>query len=218
MPPDRWITITGVVANHKWERMSEEPKGALYLPITQSSPTTVRVVVRVNGADQAAAGAAVREAVRAIDADIPVDTLVSLDGLVRQSAGASRFLAVVFSAFGLVGLLLGALGIFGVTSDAVARARHEIAVRLAIGAEPPSIVRLVVGQSLALAGVGIAGGLGVAWVGSSALAGALFETSATDPLIYGLVALGLAVIAGLSCYWPARRASRISPLEALRGA
>jgi ABC-type antimicrobial peptide transport system permease subunit len=154
--------------------------------------------------------------VQSVEPDAVVDDVAALDDLVARSARTSRFLAVLFGGFAGVGVLLGAIGIFGITSDAVARRRQEIAIRVAIGAEAPAIVRLVVRQSVTLAVTGIAIGLTGAWVGSRYLSSLLFGVAPTDPVTYVAVPIALLAVVLVSCLVPARRATRIDPVAALR--
>lgn len=214
MPAEEWITVVGVAADARWERLEEVQHSAMFLPAMQSVPAAVRMVAR--SGDGSASATQFRAALRSADPDTAVDRVVAMDTLLGQSAGAQRFLAVVFSAFGGVGLLLGALGIYGVTSDAVTRQRHEIAVRMAIGANPASVVRMVVHQGMRLSLTGVCVGLIVALFGSRALQGALYGVAPTDPLTFTFVTVALVVVAAVACYGPAHRAAQTSPLAALR--
>ena len=215
MAPGDWIAIVGTAGDVKWERLSEEPATALYLPLAQTDADSMSLVVRTNG-ETAAVSGALRDAVRSLDEDTPVDRIASTAALVRSSARASQFLAAVFAGFAIVGLLLGGLGIYGVSSDAVARRGHEIAVRVAIGAEATSIVRLVVRQSLTVAAIGVAAGVVAALAGGRLMSSLLFGVTATDPVAFAGAAMALLAVVVVSCAVPARRATKISPLAALR--
>jgi putative ABC transport system permease protein len=215
MRAGEWITIVGTVADAKWERLSEAPKTALFLPIAQSVPETVAVIARVDG-DLVGVAGALRAVVHGVDPDVAVDRIVTLGALVRSSARTSRFLAVLFSLFAAVGVLLGVLGVYGVTADAVVRRRHEIAIRMAVGAEAGSIVRLVARQSVLVSAIGLAVGLVVARAGARLLAGLLFGVAPTDPLTFIVGSVGLIVAGIVACVVPALRATRIDPLSTLR--
>jgi putative ABC transport system permease protein len=159
---------------------------------------------------------ALRATVASLDPDTPVDRVAPLESLVSGSAEQPRLLALVFSAFGLTGLLLGALGIYGVTADGVARRRHEIGVRVALGAGVSAIRRLIVRESLGLALAGIVAGIAAALLLSRGLEGLLFGVEPTDPVTWAAVGGLLVGIALLSSLLPARRASRVDPLIVLR--
>jgi putative ABC transport system permease protein len=216
MPAGLWISIVGTVADIKWERLNEAPRNALYLPMSQSEPDTMSLVVRAAGPEDGLAGD-VRAIVHGLDADTPVDRVAPMASLVGASAGTPQFLAVLFTIFAMVGVALGAIGVYGVASDAVARRQHEIAVRLAIGAEAGAIVRLVVRQIAVAAGAGLVVGLAGALAGSRYLASLLFDVTPTDPVTFVAVPVALLVVVFLSCLVPARRATRVNPLAALRG-
>jgi putative ABC transport system permease protein len=212
-----WITIVGTTGDVKWERLSETPLTALYLPLGQDSVEAMSVVVRTGGdADAGTIGGALRDAVRGLDAETPVDRIVAVERLVNASARTSRFLAVLFAGFALVGVLLGGVGIYGVTADSVARRGHEIAVRLAVGAESASILRLVVRQGVTVALVGLGIGVIASVAGSRLIASLLFGVTATDPVTFALVPIPLLAAVALACALPARRATKISPLAVLR--
>jgi putative ABC transport system permease protein len=187
----------------------------LFLPIAQSVPETVAVIARVDG-DLVGVAGALRAVVHGVDPDVAVDRIVPLGALVRSSARTSRFLAVLFSLFAAVGVLLGVLGVYGVTADAVVRRRHEIAIRMAVGAEAGSIVRLVARQSVLVSAIGRAVGLVVARAGARLLAGLLFGVAPTDPLTFIVGSVGLIVAGIVACVVPALRATRIDPLSTLR--
>lgn len=215
MPAGSWIRIVGLVANTKWQQMDEEPRGALYLPRRVDAPVSTSVVLRGTGSLLMLSDA-LRATVASLDPDTPVDRIAMLEALVSGSAEQPRLLALVFSAFGLTGLLLGALGIYGVAADGVARRRHEIGVRVALGAGVSAIRRLIVRESLGLALAGIAAGIAAALLLSRALDGLLFGVEPTDPLTWAAVGGLLVGIALLSSLLPARRASRVDPLTVLR--
>jgi putative ABC transport system permease protein len=214
MAAGQWLRVVGIVADTRWQRMNEEAQSALYLPLAQSEPEDMHLVVR--GPNLAVAAAHVRASVHALDTQIPVDQIARLDDRVAAAAGGPRFLAIVFSAFGIVGVVLGAVGLYGVVSDAVGRQRHEFAVRLAIGAEPRGILRLVAWQGATVALSGLVVGLLGAWAGAGLLGSVLFNVPATDPLTFALATLCLVAVVLPACLLPARRASRISPLAALK--
>jgi putative ABC transport system permease protein len=159
---------------------------------------------------------AVEKVVWSVDKEATIDDLESLDQLVAKSASEPRFQTVLLASFGALALLLALIGIYGVISYSVVQRTHEIGVRMALGARPGHVMRLVVGQGarVALGGLvfGIAGGLGL----TRFLESMLFEVKPTDPLTFTGVALLLLLVALLACYIPARRAMRVDPMVALR--
>jgi putative ABC transport system permease protein len=158
----------------------------------------------------------VKEAVWSVDPEQPVWKVRTLEHLLSQNVADRRFVLWLMTCFAALAVLLTALGIYGVVSYTVAQRTHEIGVRMALGAQGRDVLRMVLrgGMGLALAGVGA--GLVVAFAVTRLMSGLLFGVSAADPLTYAAVALLLAAIALVACYIPARRATRVDPLVALR--
>jgi putative ABC transport system permease protein len=165
---------------------------------------------------QFALGGAVRAAVAAVDSNLPLDAVRPLRSLVDDSLADRRLQATLLGAFSLLALVLAATGIYGVMAYSVSRRVQEIGIRIALGARLDDILMLVLrqGMGLTLAGllIGLAGGLAVARL----LSGLLFEIAPNDPPTFGAVVVLLALVALLACWWPARRAARVDPMEALR--
>src|SRR5262249_49142600 len=185
----------------------------MYLPSIRAGGAAV--VVRRRG-DPLALTASVREAVREVDRDQPIANVRSMDQIMSSMAGQSRFGALLLGVFAAVALLLSAIGIYGVIAYSVAQRTREIGVRMALGAQGRGGLGLVIGQGMKFVligvGVGIAGGLALTRVLSSLL----FNVSATDPLTFVCVSTLLALVALLACYVPARRATKVDPMIALR--
>jgi putative ABC transport system permease protein len=154
--------------------------------------------------------------VRTLDSNLALDRVRTMDQIVDESLAGDRFATVLFATFAVVALILAAVGIYGVMSFAVAQRTHEIGLRIALGASPRHVLRLVVGEGTLLALIGLTLGLGGAYFVGRAMKSVLYEVGAMDPLSVVLVALTLLLSALLACYVPARRAMRVDPLVALR--
>ena len=196
--------------------LDRDPSAVLYLPSAQFPQNTVSLVIRADAQLQAILPA-IRAAVREIDAAQPVPDLRRLDEWIAESTEQPRLTTTLAGAFAVAALLLTAVGIYGVISHSVSQRTQEIGVRMAIGAARTSVVGLVLRGGMTWAGGGIVLGLLGAWAASRAIAGLLFDTSAADPLTFGVTAFALAGVAALACMVPAIRATRIDPVIALRG-
>ena len=216
-----WMTVVGVVADVKEDRFwFRIDRPVWYLPYDQQTfPVPVSIplnlVVRASGDPSHLAGA-VREAVRAVDPIQPVAGVMPMQESLSDVLIAERFSAVVMGALAALGLLLAALGLYGVMAYTVSLRTGEIGLRMALGARPRDVFGLVLGRGLALALGGLALGLCAAWGVTRLLAGTLYQVDATEPAIFLTVALLLSAIALLACYLPARRAARVDPMIALR--
>jgi putative ABC transport system permease protein len=173
------------------------------------------LVVRTNGEPTALAGA-VRDAIRAVDKGVPNYNLKTMNDVVSNSAAPRRVPMLLLSAFAGVAMLLAMLGIYGVTSYYVTQRTHEIGVRMALGAQVIDVLRLVLSRAMLLAGVGIVIGAAGAIAVTRYLRSMLFEVKPIDVVTFIGVALILAAVVFIACLIPARRATRIDPLEALR--
>ncbi|HVJ28039.1 MAG TPA: FtsX-like permease family protein, partial [Vicinamibacterales bacterium] len=208
-------TIVGVVPDVKWERVTDKARTALYVPLTQAEPAAMRIVVRTTG-DPATAQEHIRSIVRSINRDTPVDRPGTMADLVATAVEGPRFAALLVAAFAVAGLVLGAIGIYGTVSDHVAQRRREIGVRLALGAQKSDVLRAMLGGTMTVVAAGTIAGLAGAAVISRLFATMLFEIAPTDPTTFALAVGILGVTAALAAYLPARRASRLDPLSALR--
>ena len=212
---NRLRTIVGVVADVKWERVTDKLRTALYVPIAQAEPAAMRVVIRTT-AGPSAAQEHIRSIVRGIDRDTPVDRPRAMADLVATAVEGPRFAALLVAAFAVAGLLLGAIGIYGTVSDHVAQRRREIGVRIALGAQKADVFRAMLGGTMTVVAAGTVAGLAGAAVITRLFASMLFEIAPTDPVTFALAVGILAATAVLAGYLPARRASRVDPLSALR--
>jgi len=210
-----WLTIVGIVADTRNQGLDQEHYPAIYQPFTQATRARLTLFLRTGG-DPAAQTAPVRAAVHALDKDLPVASLMPLSDHLAESLAARRFNMLLLTLFAAVALVLAAIGIYGVISYGVARRVHEIGVRMALGAQPGDVVRLIARQGLGLTLAGVGAGLLLAFGLTHLLSSLLFGVSATDPLTFALTAGLLALAAAPATLIPARRATRVDPLEALR--
>ncbi|MBZ5606431.1 MAG: FtsX-like permease family protein, partial [Acidobacteriia bacterium] len=163
-----------------------------------------------------ALASAIESEIHALDKDMPIADVRSMDEYVSDSVAAPRFNTILLTAFAALALVLSSVGIFGVIAYSVGQRTQEIGIRRALGADSASVMRMVVGQGLVLAVIGILTGVGGALTVTRVLTTLLFEVTPSDPLTFAAVATVLAVVALAASYLPARRASRIDPMEALR--
>ncbi len=217
-PTKPWSVIVGVVGNVKQTGLAITGDDAFYVSNQQWLwfDTAQSLVVRSSGADPASLTRAVKDAVWSVDKDQPILRVATMPTLVARSEDQRHFAFVIFELFGLVAVLLAATGIYGVLSGGVSERTREIGIRAAFGASPASILRLILGQGIALTAAGIAIGIAGAIAASSLLATLLFGITHLDPITYAAVTLLLLAVAAAACYIPARRAMRLNPISALR--
>jgi predicted permease len=210
------LEIVGVVADAKYRNLKEAAPLTAYIPFSQYEQLAPRTLcVRATG-DASALVAAIRQEVRNLDSNLPVFNVKTFAEQINDSVSRERLIAMLSSFFGFFALLLAALGLYGVMAYAVARRTREIGIRLALGAQTASVRWLVLRETLLLALIGIAIGLPAALFSSRLTEGLLFELKPTDPLTITLATLLLLSIAALAGYLPARRATKVDPLIALR--
>jgi len=208
--------IVGVVKALKQNQWTAEPKLEMYLPHLQSpAPRALTLVVRSNG-DPLALVAGIENQVWSIDKNLPVSDITTMEEVVAQSIEQQRFNMFLLGLFACVALILAMVGIYGVMSESVASRTHEIGIRMALGAQAADVLRMVVRQGMALAAIGIGIGLfGAFWL-TQFMSRLLFEISPTDRITFLLIPLIVALIVLCACLIPARRATKVDPLEALR--
>lgn len=217
-PKDQWITIIGVVPDVKFFGLNTDTMPALYSPYTQSGRPWKRwmnLVVR-SQSDTAALTSAIKDRVWKVDPQIPMTRVRSLSEVIGTSVEAQRFNMLLLGIFAAVALLLAAVGIYGVMTYAVAQRTHEIGVRVALGAQTNDVLQLVLRQGLWLTLLGVVIGLGGAVALTRVMKTFLFTVSATDPLTFILIPFLLVMVALLACWLPARKATQVDPLTALR--
>ena len=214
-PDQPYWQVIGVAADGKYESLGEAPKAAFYRPLLRDYNTTVTLVARTAG-DPRAAVPELRREMQTLDPQLPLFDVKTLAEHMSIPLFPARMAAAALGSFGLLALALAAIGIYGVMSYVVVGRTREIGVRMALGARPSDVLRLIVGQGMALALVGLGVGLVFAFALAQLLRGLLYGVSAADPATFAGISLLLALVALAACYLPARRATRVDPLDALR--
>jgi putative ABC transport system permease protein len=210
-----WFTVVGVVGDVKDFPHSPAAAPAFYWATMQQTPRQIILAVR-SGADPLRLVEAVRGEVRALDKDLPLADAQTLESIAAAAVAGRRFTLWLVGFFALTAMALAAIGIYSVLSYLVAQRRHEIGLRMALGAQLGNVLKLVIRQGMTLVLLGIASGMAAAFALTRLIKGLLFEVSATDPLAFALAAGLLALVALLACYIPAWRATKVDPMVALR--
>jgi predicted permease len=210
------LEIVGVVADAKYRNLREAAPQTAYIPYSQYDTLGQRILCVRTAGDTDALVAAIRREARILDPNLPVFNVKTFAEQINESVNSERLLALLSSSFGFFSLLLAALGLYGVIAYAVTRRTRELGIRLALGAPPRDVLKLVVGQGMRLAFTGMGIGLATAFGLTRLMKGLLFDVSELDPLTFIATALLLAGVALVACYIPARRAMRVDPLIALR--
>jgi putative ABC transport system permease protein len=216
--PNQWLTVVGVVADVRQAELYGDPRMDLYVPYAQERRGFVTprdLVVRTKGDATSVAGA-VRQAIWSVDKDQPVSNVRTMDQVFAAAISKERFQALLLGLFAALALVLACVGLYGVISYSVAQRTHEIGVRVALGAQPVDVLRLMIRQGMTLTLVGLIVGIAAGSVATRVLSDMLYGVSTTDPLTFVGVPAFLLLVAFVACYIPARRATRIDPLVALR--
>ncbi|HYT75996.1 MAG TPA: FtsX-like permease family protein, partial [Vicinamibacterales bacterium] len=216
--------IVGVVGDVRENGLDADAPPVLYVPIGQVSDKLTRLANGVipprwmikTAAPVAGLTPLVQKAFLAVDPQLPVARIRSMEDLLAQSIARQSFNMLLLTALGVIALVLAAVGVYGIMSYSVEQATHDISVRLALGAAPRDIFALIIGQGMKLAGAGLAGGAAAAFAASRLLARMLYGVKPNDPITYAGVVAALGTIALLACYLPARRAMRVDPIIALK--
>jgi putative ABC transport system permease protein len=210
-----WFEIIGVAANVRSLDLIEEPLPEFYLSSLQDTFSEMSLVIRA-AVDLASLPGAVRQAAAEVDRTQPVSKIETMEQIVSEAVSQPRFNLFLLGLFGGLALLLSAAGIYGVTAYSVAQRSPELGIRMALGAQPHDVLKLILGQGLRLIAGGIVLGLAAAFALTRLMSTLLFGVSATDPSTFAAIALLLTLVALLACWIPARRATKVDPMIALR--
>ena len=220
LPPDyrpERFTVVGVADDVRYGRLDRVPAPVVYVPYAQGAEGQLTMSIAVLASDDPLAVVpAVREQIRRVDPDQAVANVSTLDSRMSRAVAQPRLQAGLLALFACIAVLLAAIGIYGVMAVSVARRTREIGIRMALGAVRRDVLAMVVRQGLSLAGVGLALGFAAALALTRVLRSLLFSVSASDPSVFAAIILFLAAVAFVACYLPARRASRVDPMVALR--
>jgi predicted permease len=213
-----WITVVGVVGHTKHEGLDAESRVQLYLPYRAAAGRVggfMAFAVRTTG-DPTRMLPAVRSAIRAIDADVPIANVATMDANITASMGQRRFAMLLLGLFAAMAVVLASIGIYGVMSYSVTQRAHEIGIRMALGAARRSVLGMVMRQGLTLVGIGVAIGLAGTFGLTRFIASQLYGVQPSDPTTFVVVAITLVGVAAMATFIPAMRATRVDPVVALR--
>jgi putative ABC transport system permease protein len=216
-----WLTIVGIVGDVHHNTVVEEGRAEFYVAHAQlpehigGAPRGMTLVVKTEG-NPLAAASAVREAVRAIDRNLPVSDIRTMEDVAASALAQPRFVTLLLAIFAATALTLAAIGIYGTISLLVTERTQEMGIRLALGADPPTILKLVLGQGLTLIAIGLSAGIAGAVVLTRTLSGLIYGVGALDPLTFVAVPVILCLVGLLACFIPARRAASLDPITSLR--
>ena len=212
---ESWGTIVGIVSDIKTFGLDKEPAPQLYRPLAQSGGIGGRVMVRINGDPQAAV-TTIQNVVRSLDPDIPIENVRTLDDIREQYLAAPKLTAMLLTVFAGLALLVTLTGIAGVIAQSVSQRTQEFGLRMALGASRDSVLTMVVGQGVLLVAIGLVIGVAGAFAAGRVLNAYLYQTAPRDPMIYAVVATLFILSGVIACLIPARRATTVDPLIALR--
>ena len=213
--PQVWHEVIGIVGNVKHRRLDADPKPELYFPYSQYPGSFMTLVARTTS-EPAHATSAIRNQVLALDPDQPVFDIKTMDERLSRSIAVSRFIMLMLGLFATLSTLLAGVGIYGLVAYTVSQRTHEIGIRMALGADAADVVKLTLGSGLKLVVTGVGAGVAGAFAVTRLMQSLLFEVSPTDSLTFVVISLILAVVALAACFVPARRATKVDPMVALR--
>jgi putative ABC transport system permease protein len=212
----QWVEIIGEVANSHDLSLLQKPSAEYYIPSAQSEFFSGANFVVRTGNDPLAIIPAIRQQIWDVDRDAPITNVRTIDQIVAEQVAQPKFRTLLLDAFGVLGLIMAIVGIYGVISHAVTQRTHEIGVRVALGAQPRQVLNMVIAEGMLLAITGVMTGTGGAFALSHFLQSLLFGIKSTDPVSFVFVAVLLMLAAFVACWIPARRATRVNPVDALR--
>lgn len=210
-----WREIVGIVGHVKSQSLDAESRSQYYVPVDQRPESSMFLAVRTAGGPSSLAPA-VRDLIHSLDKDLPIYRVTTMEQLVAVSMAQRRFSMLLLGVFALIALLLAAVGLYGVTAYSVTQRTHEIGLRVALGAQRSDVLKLVIGEGMLLAVIGVAIGLAAAFALTRVMSAMLFGVGATDRTTFVAVSTLLAIVTLLACWIAARRATRVDPLVALR--
>jgi putative ABC transport system permease protein len=211
----KWIEVVGVVRHTLHEGLDAKPRVQVYRPLAQRGLPFLGLVVRTTGEPMSAV-AAMRAAVRSVDPDVPLAQINTMEALIEGTTGSRRFSMLLLGGFAALAMILASIGLYGVMSYMVTQRSRELGVRVALGANTRDVLGLVLGQGAKLAFAGVAIGLVASFAVTRVMTRMLFDVSATDPVTFVVISLLLIAVALLASYLPARRATKVDPIVALR--
>jgi putative ABC transport system permease protein len=210
-----WLTVVGVVGDMRRQSLERQPIAQIFRPHLQSSQRRLILLIRTTG-EPTQLASVVRNEIRAIDKTVLVNGISTFESLLARNVAQRRFQTWLLALFSALALLLAAVGIYGVMSYAVMQSTRELGIRVALGAQARDVLKLVVGKGMLLTVLGVGIGLLAAFALTRVLAGLLFDVTATDPTTFIAAPLALLAVALLACFVPARRATKVDPMVALR--
>jgi putative ABC transport system permease protein len=211
-----WSTIVGVVGDVKYNGLADEVQPAIYYPTAQRPTWGATLVIKTDVSDPLSLTSAVRNEVKKIDSELPLTNIATMDDRLSKAVAQPRFRTGLIALFAVVALVLACVGIYGVISYSVTLRTREIGIRMALGAQRGDVLWMVIGQAIALAAIGVALGLSASYALTSLMTALLFGVKPTDPMIFVATAAILSTTALIAAYLPARRATKVDPLVALR--
>ncbi len=210
-----WFEIVGIAASIRSAELREDPESELYFSANQNPFESMSLVIR-SSVEPASLSASVRQIVNEVDKSVPVSDVKTMDHIVSESVTQPRFNLFLLGLFSGLALVLSVAGIYGVTAYTVTQRTHELGIRIALGAQVGDVLRMIMGQGMTVIGIGIAIGLAAAFLLMRFMNSLLFGVSATDPFTFAGITAVLIAAGLLACYVPARRATKVDPLIALR--
>jgi putative ABC transport system permease protein len=210
-----WATVVGVVGHVHNAGPQAEGEPQLYLPYAQHAERTMSIVARTN-APLASIAAPIRAAVKSLDAEMPISKFASFEEIVSRSLSKQRFNTLLLAIFAVTALVLASVGLYGVMSFLVSQRSREIGIRMALGGQAGAIRTMVLREGVLIALTGLLVGIAASLLLGKAISGLLFGVTATDPATYASIAALLLAVGCAASYGPARRATRVDPVAALR--